>query len=52
MIKYSQFFPEKYLEGEYEIQGTVFEYPLNNKGKFNLTLCEYAMCSLIIQLCM
>ncbi|KAJ9577459.1 hypothetical protein L9F63_005960 [Diploptera punctata] len=41
MIKYSQFFPEKYLEGEYEVQGTVFEYPLNNKGNFNLTLYNY-----------
>ncbi|PSN50417.1 hypothetical protein C0J52_08558 [Blattella germanica] len=41
MIKYSQFFPEKYLDGEYEIEGRVFEYPLNNKGSFNLTLYNY-----------
>lgn len=40
MIKYSQFFPEKYLEGDYEIEGRLFDYPLKNKGKFNLSLCE------------
>jgi len=41
MIKYSQFFPEKYLEGNYEIEGKLFDYPLNNKGKFNLSLYNY-----------
>ena len=40
MIKYSQFFPEKYLQGNYEIEGKLFDYPLNNKGKFNLSLCK------------
>jgi hypothetical protein len=40
MIKYSQFFPEKYLQGDYEIEGNLFNYPFNNKGKFNLSLCE------------
>lgn len=41
MIKYSQFFPEKYLEGNYEIEGKLFDYPLNNSGKFNLSLYNY-----------
>lgn len=41
MIKYSQFFPEKYLEGSYEIEGKLFDYPLNNRGKFNLSLYNY-----------
>jgi hypothetical protein len=40
MIKYSQFFPEKYLEGDYEIVGRVIDYPLNNKGRFDISLCE------------
>jgi hypothetical protein len=40
MIKYTQFFPEKYWEGDYEIVGRVFDYPLNNKGRFDLSLCE------------
>jgi len=40
MIKYSQFFPEKYLQGSYEIEGKLFDYPLNNTGKFNLSLCK------------
>ena len=40
MIKYSQFFPEKYLEGSYEIEGKLFDYPINNRGKFNLSLCK------------
>ncbi|KAJ4447901.1 hypothetical protein ANN_09910, partial [Periplaneta americana] len=41
MVKYSQFFPEKFLEGDYEIEGRVFDYPLNNKGRFNITLYNY-----------
>lgn len=40
MIKYSQFFPDKYVEGDYEIVGNVFDYPLNNKGRFDISLCE------------
>ncbi|KDR14116.1 hypothetical protein L798_11856, partial [Zootermopsis nevadensis] len=40
-IKYSQFFPEKYLQGDYEIEGRLFDYPLSNKGKFNLSLYNY-----------
>jgi hypothetical protein len=40
MIKYSQFFPEKFVEGDYEIVGSLFDYPLNNKGKFDISLCE------------
>lgn len=41
MIKYSQLFPEKYLEGDYEIVGRVFDYPLDNKGRFDLSLYNY-----------
>lgn len=41
MIKYSQFFPDKYVEGDYEIVGNVFDYPLNNKGRFNISLYNY-----------
>jgi hypothetical protein len=40
MIKYSQLFPEKFLQGDYEVEGRVLDYPLNNNGKFDLSLCE------------
>ncbi|XP_067014152.2 circadian clock-controlled protein daywake [Anabrus simplex] len=40
-IIYSQYFPEKYLNGEYEMDGLVLQYPVHNKGFWNLSLYDY-----------
>ncbi|XP_024085689.1 uncharacterized protein LOC106664379, partial [Cimex lectularius] len=39
-IQYSQFFPEKFLEGEYEFGGKIMASNMENKGVWNLTLCK------------
>ncbi|XP_075236206.1 juvenile hormone binding protein 16 [Lycorma delicatula] len=39
-VKYTQFFPEKYLEGGYEIEAHV-PTMMTNKGVWNLTLYNY-----------
>lgn len=41
LIQYTQFFPEKYLEGEYEGSSQVLVTPPDNRGVWNLTLCKY-----------
>ncbi|XP_063224911.1 uncharacterized protein LOC134532401 [Bacillus rossius redtenbacheri] len=46
-IKYSQWFPEKFLEGRYEVDGKVLRYPMSNKGFFNLTLYNYTQTTTI-----
>ncbi|XP_066903909.1 uncharacterized protein Jhbp16 [Halyomorpha halys] len=40
-LQYSQFFPEKWLDGEYEFQGKVMNRNIDNKGAWNLTLYDY-----------
>uniref|UniRef100_T1HEQ9 Uncharacterized protein n=1 Tax=Rhodnius prolixus TaxID=13249 RepID=T1HEQ9_RHOPR len=37
-IQYTQHFPEKFLEGEYEFDGTVMTGNMKNKGTWNMTL--------------
>uniref|UniRef100_A0A1B6EBN2 Uncharacterized protein n=1 Tax=Clastoptera arizonana TaxID=38151 RepID=A0A1B6EBN2_9HEMI len=37
-IQYTQFFPEKYLEGEYEFGSQVVLSPHSNRGVWNMTL--------------
>ncbi|XP_046988713.1 uncharacterized protein LOC124594388 [Schistocerca americana] len=46
-IVYSQFFPEKSLDGEYEIDGDVLQYPMTNKGSWNMTLYDYSQTTTI-----
>ncbi|KAG8235710.1 hypothetical protein J437_LFUL015814 [Ladona fulva] len=40
-ITYEQTFPEKFLSGEYEFEGSLVPVRVNNKGTFNLTLYDY-----------
>ncbi|CAH0393035.1 unnamed protein product [Bemisia tabaci] len=40
MIVYTQYFPEKYLEGEWEAESNLIQQR-ENRGVFNLTLYEY-----------
>ncbi|XP_073984487.1 juvenile hormone binding protein 16 [Rhodnius prolixus] len=40
-IQYTQHFPEKFLEGEYEFDGTVMTGNMKNKGTWNMTLYDY-----------
>ncbi|GLG98425.1 Uncharacterized protein GBIM_05075 [Gryllus bimaculatus] len=37
-IEYSQYFPEKWLKGEYEMDGLMLQYPMHNRGVWNITL--------------
>lgn len=39
-VQYNQWFPEKFLQGEWEIEYNLMG-PYANAGTFNLTLCEY-----------
>lgn len=39
LVQITQYFPDKHLEGEYEVESMIFQ-PNNNKGKFNLALYE------------
>lgn len=41
-IIYSQDFPEKSLDGEYEFKGLMFGRPFITKGIWNMTLFDYA----------
>lgn len=40
-IRYTQWWPEKFLAGQYEFDGNMIQLPIDNKGQFNLTLCKY-----------
>jgi hypothetical protein len=40
IIKFSQFSLEKYVQCDYEIEGKLFDYPLNNAEKLNLLVCK------------
>ncbi|KAF5288600.1 hypothetical protein FQA39_LY15379 [Lamprigera yunnana] len=40
-IQYTQVFPEKFVNGEFEIIGTIFGSKVNNTGIFNLSLYDY-----------
>lgn len=40
-IRYRQWFPEKYLQGEWEIVSNILKPPFSNSGAFDLSLCEY-----------
>lgn len=40
-VQYSQFFPEKFLMGEYEFEGHFMNNHMENKGIWNLTLYDY-----------
>lgn len=40
-IRYHQWFPEKYLQGEWEIDSNLVVAPYSNRGKFDLSLCRY-----------
>lgn len=40
-IIYSQYFPEKSLDGWYEFSGNVFGTPVKRKGFWNMTLYDY-----------
>lgn len=46
-LQYFQWFPEKFVQGEWEIESN-FMAPYANSGTFNLTLCEYYLCLLSI----
>ena len=39
-VVYTQSFPEKYLDGDYEFKGVLLGTKVNNKGKFTLGLCK------------
>ncbi|CAG9576113.1 unnamed protein product [Danaus chrysippus] len=41
-IIYSQYFPEKWLEGDYEFKGDVFGLDVLRSGRWNLTLRDYS----------
>jgi hypothetical protein len=40
-IEYTQFFPEKRLNGLYEIEGTFFGNKVSNQGTWNLDLFDF-----------
>lgn len=42
-VVYTQSFPEKFLNGEYEFEGTILGPRMKNRGKFDLGLCEYTI---------
>jgi len=39
-IKLTHYFPEKYLEGYYEVENTILRPGVITVGRFNLTLCK------------
>lgn len=39
-VQFTQYFPDKYLEGEYEFESLILS-PNYNKGQFNLSLYDY-----------
>lgn len=41
MIQFTQFFPDKRLQGEYEFSGTILGSKMKNQGIWNLTLYDY-----------
>ncbi|KAJ3654894.1 hypothetical protein Zmor_014047 [Zophobas morio] len=41
LIQYTQFFPDKGLDGFYEIEGTFFGNKISNSGAWNLKLYDY-----------
>ncbi|KAE8747376.1 hypothetical protein FOCC_FOCC005843 [Frankliniella occidentalis] len=40
-IRYTQWWPDKFLAGQYEFDGNMIQLPIDNKGQFNLTLYNY-----------
>uniref|UniRef100_A0A1A9UYH3 Uncharacterized protein n=1 Tax=Glossina austeni TaxID=7395 RepID=A0A1A9UYH3_GLOAU len=48
-IIYSQYFPEKSLEGWYEFSGALFGTPIKRKGFWNMTLNDYSYKLLVTQ---
>lgn len=40
VVKYWQWFPEKYLQGEWELDSNLVVAPFSNKGTFDLSLCK------------
>lgn len=40
-LQYTQYFPEKSLDGEYEFKGKVMSTNVDNKGTWNMTLYDY-----------
>lgn len=40
-IKLTHYFPEKYLEGYYEVENTILRSGITTVGRFNLTLYDY-----------
>lgn len=40
-MKYTQFFPDKQLKGDYEFTGTIFGNTMNNAGTWNLSLYDF-----------
>ncbi|XP_022912744.1 uncharacterized protein [Onthophagus taurus] len=41
LIEYTQFFPEKFLNGHYDFTGSVFGNKLSNAGTWNLALYDF-----------
>ena len=41
-VQYTQFFPEKSLEGQYTINSKLMNNTGANNGSWNLTLCKYS----------
>lgn len=41
-IIYSQYFPEKSLEGQYDFKAAVLGKPMHTRGIWNLTLYDYS----------
>ncbi|KAF5283928.1 hypothetical protein FQR65_LT13689 [Abscondita terminalis] len=46
-MQYSQTFPDKYLNGEYQMAGNMLGTKINNSGLWNLTLINYAQTTTI-----
>lgn len=49
-IIYSQYFPEKTLDGEYDFQSKLLGQPWHTKGVWNLTLYDYSQTTTVTRL--
>ncbi|KAK4879358.1 hypothetical protein RN001_007504 [Aquatica leii] len=49
-MQYSQTFPDKYLNGHYELVGNILGNKINNSGLWNLTLNDYVQTTTITRI--
>jgi hypothetical protein len=47
---YTQYFPEKSLEGKYEFQSKILGFPLGTSGNWSLVLHDYAQTTTVTRL--